>query len=534
VDRLSALVALRWRLDLRALLGARERLVGLALLVPILALGSLAAAGVAFFGVRAMERAHPEWVLPLLSAAATAIGVLWALSPLLAGLALSETHDLSRLLHFPVPLSTLVASSLLANLAEPMVLATMPLLLAVAAALSSGPGTFVLAAAGVVAGFVFALVAAQAAGLVLLGLARNRRAQDRALFLGLGLGFLLSLLPVLLLMGGRSGGWLRVAWRLVVERDLFALSPFAWGSRAAVHTGRGEVLPALAWGLAALGAVVVMVGVSAALARRIYRGELSLGGSSGGTAPAARMVLPGPLGALLEKELRVTWRDPRLKVLLFTGLVGPLVLLFLLGGAGPGSRRTLFLLVAAASGLGLFGSNALGLERRGILLLLGFPVPRWQVLVAKNAVVALLRLPGLAVLVAAAGFLLSPGEALAVLATALTTALACAGADNYASVLFPVAAPGAGRNPYGPASGGRGLGAAVVSGLLLTLAMAIAAPFAFLSALPWLLGAPWLLGLTGPLAVAGAAAVYAMMVAGAAGLLARREPEVLARVLSEE
>jgi len=48
------------------------------------------------------------------------------------------------------------------------------------------------------------------------------------------------------------------------------------------------------------------------------------------------------------------------------------------------------------------------------------------------------------------------------------------------------------------------------------------------------LGRPalWLASL--PLGLAGSAAVYGMLVAGAAGLLSRREPELLARVLSEE
>ena len=58
--------------------------------------------------------------------------------------------------------------------------------------------------------------------------------------------------------------------------------------------------------------------------------------------------------------------------------------------------------------------------------------------------------------------------------------------------------------------------------------------FAFLAWLPWLLETPWLWLATLPMALAGAAAVYAMMVAAAARLLARREPEVLARVLGEE
>jgi hypothetical protein len=40
--------------------------------------------------------------------------------------------------------------------------------------------------------------------------------------------------------------------------------------------------------------------------------------------------------------------------------------------------------------------------------------------------------------------------------------------------------------------------------------------------------------LTLPLALAGAVAVYGMLTAGAASLLVRREPELLARALLEE
>ena len=42
---------------------------------------------------------------------------------------------------------------------------------------------------------------------------------------------------------------------------------------------------------------------------------------------------------------------------------------------------------------------------------------------------------------------------------------------------------------------------------------------------------PWLWMVTLPLALAGAAAVYAMLVAGAEKLLRRREPDVLERIL---
>ena len=72
-----------------------------------------------------------------------------------------------------------------------------------------------------------------------------------------------------------------------------------------------------------------------------------------------------------------------------------------------------------------------------------------------------------------------------------------------------------------------------MSFLLLGVTLLLAAPFLFLAWLPLLLGRPvfWLATL--PLALAGAAAVYAMLLAGAARLLERREPELMERILSE-
>lgn len=73
----------------------------------------------------------------------------------------------------------------------------------------------------------------------------------------------------------------------------------------------------------------------------------------------------------------------------------------------------------------------------------------------------------------------------------------------------------------------------MVSSLFLVGALALCAPFVFLAWLPQLLGQPGLGLATLPLALAGAAAVYAMLVAGAARLFERREPELLERILVE-
>jgi ABC-2 type transport system permease protein len=246
-------------------------------------------------------------------------------------------------------------------------------------------------------------------------------------------------------------------------------------------------------------------------------------------------MLPGPLGALLDKDLRIAWRDPRLKATMFTGLVGPLLVLFVLWPRGVGGpSASALLLLASFTGIAAFGSNAFALERRGIILLLSFPVERWKVLVAKNGVAMLLRLPGLALLAAAtvlldATFLLVPA-----LTVATATLLIAAGADNFLSILFPIPVPAPGANPYGAVSGGRGLGAAAVGAALLGGALVLSAPFAFLAWLPLLLGAPWLWALSLPLALAGAAGAYGLLVGAAGNLLEKREPSLIARVLAEE
>ena len=88
-----------------------------------------------------------------------------------------------------------------------------------------------------------------------------------------------------------------------------------------------------------------------------------------------------------------------------------------------------------------------------------------------------------AALVLRAGYLLP-----AALTIALVGLIVSAGVDNYASILFPTSH----ADPRRGASGarGRGLGAMVMSFLLLGVTLLLAAPFLFLAWLPLLLGRP--------------------------------------------
>jgi hypothetical protein len=532
VARLIALVLLRWRTDLRGFGSGRERGLGLLLAVPGLLLFSVVGSFVVFFGVRAVAGADPGALLPLMSLAATGIGLTWCLSPLLTGLALSETHDPTRLLHFPIPLPTLVASSLLANLAQPLVLSEIPIMAALTLALGERLFLLPFAAAGVALAFATLLAVAQAVGLAFHGLSRNRRWRDVALFLGVGLGFAMGLLPLLLLSGG--SGPLRGLLRLLLRSDLLAVSPFAWGVRAAVHGGRGELTAFAAWAGAATVAIGAAMAVSSLLLERVYRGALDVGGGRARSAGRPRMVFASPLGALVEKDIRAAWRDPAFRASLLMGLAGPLLFLLLLwqarGSLGQGGALLTLALVVGAAG---FGANAFGMERRGVALLMGFPLERWRLLAAKNLGALLLRVPGLLV-VLLGGLLVAPLDRLPAAATiAIVTFVIAAGADNFASILFPVAAPEPGKPVPAGLSGRRGLGAFALHGVLLGGALLLAAPFVFLAWLPPLLGRPSLWLATLPLALAGAGAAYAMLVAGAAHLLERREPEMLERILVE-
>ena len=273
--------------------------------------------------------------------------------------------------------------------------------------------------------------------------------------------------------------------RAAVSSDVFAISPFAWGARAAVYGGRGQLGPFLAWLSLQWVAIGAAIAVSVTLIKRIYQGELKLGVSAARAATRARMWLPGATGALLEKDLRVAWRDPALKATLFMELAGPLVFYVIASKTGAFSRSGISLLVLATYvGMATFGSERVrdGAARRGPAA--GLPAsPAGGSCWAEPGRDAV-RIPALIALTIA-GALLAPRFLPAGLTIALSAMMVAAGADNYVSILFPVAAPEPGRSPHAAGSaGGRGLATALLCTALLVGAMLLASPFVLLAWLP--------------------------------------------------
>jgi hypothetical protein len=130
--------------------------------------------------------------------------------------------------------------------------------------------------------------------------------------------------------------------------------------------------------------------------------------------------------------------------------------------------------------------------------------------------------------------LAGPAFVPAVATVVLLTQVLAAAADNYLSILSPVPVAAAGRDPNAHASGSRGLGAAALVFVAMMATLLASSPFVFLAWLPHLLGKRWLWALALPLALAGAGAVYFMATSGAARLLVRREPELVARAAGED
>jgi ABC-2 type transport system permease protein len=531
VDRLITLTALRLRLEARATLASGGRLFGVLLALGALALVSAMSALGAFALVRLVARSEPSLLISALSGLATLVSLGYVLAPLLAGVAVTDSHDFSRLLPYPVPFTTLLLSSMAASFLQPTVLALVPPIVAVALGLGGGPG-LLFALVALLLGLLLTVAAAQATGVALHALSRRRRLHDRLAFVGIAIGVLVSVTPILVL--SRGGSSARRALVALLERDVFVLSPFAWSARAAVHGSRGELLPFLGFGALTAVAALAAFGVAVAVAHRLYRGELDVG-EAPSRAARARIRLPGAMGALVEKDLRVAWRDPRSKAVTLSSVVGPLVLLLLLGQGSPsGVGPAQLVMVASIAGLGVVGSNALAFERHGLGLLLGFPLDRLALLSAKNLAVVVLRGPALAALSLAALVLAGPLVAAAIATIVLLTQVVASAADNFLQILFPVPVAAAGGNPNAPVSGTRGLGAVATALLAMSATLAVAAPFAFLAWLPHMLASPALFALTLPLALAGACAVYFMVTSLAARLLQRREPELLARLRGDE
>ncbi len=363
---LRAIVWAQWRAVLHSRAGGRVWLAGV---VSAIWYSLWALAAVAVFAVCSDPdvRLPGGWLL--------AYTAYWQIVPVMtmqAGVSL----ELKRLLIYPIPFRHLffIEVALRVTAAFEMLLIG----LGISLGLLWNPALPVWAPLGVVLLMLGNLLLS--AGLRdLLARLFARRGVREALVLGI---VLVSALPQFLIATGvpvvLPGGW------------------WPWTAAARVSGGRAGFQPVTA--------LVAWVVGAFAFARWQFTKSLrwdaaEASTSSGGTSRFGSLAgwiggrLPDPLGALVEKDLRILSRSPRFRLLFLMGFTfGPLIWLPV-ALSGEGLLHSHFLTVVSWYALVLGGEvlfwNALGIDRSAASLYFVAPVNFQWILVGKNVVAAL-------------------------------------------------------------------------------------------------------------------------------------------------
>jgi hypothetical protein len=566
--------AVDWR-QVRTILSARWRILfkGLARkpwMLLLTAVGTLAwAAFVALltlgagFGM-AYVRSQPEldpYAAPALHAAFLFVLVSLAVSPAL-GLRGNEFLDVTKLFVFPVSHRTVFAATLLGLATSNSVLfLTLPLAAAVV-----GYGGGVAAVAGGVAAALltaFVGVAVGQTGLLLfLDVFRSRRWRDlsRLVLALLSAGIYAAMRFT---SGSAAGGGARAVLETFDRwKDWTLPLPSWWGAHAVTGAGWVRWLPALALPVA----LAWLVRVAAHLQERAYFGEIeerreSVAGSRGGIAGWVGRTVPGALGAAAEKDLRILFRDPTVRIQLiqqFAYAIVPLVAAFWSGrggrGGGDGVAEFAYVGVAYLPLLLTLGlvMNPLGTEGTGIQHALLTPVARSTFLAGKMvalcvvlggaaAVLSCAATTGLAVFVAHAGAAEVVRRAALGAVESLAAFAVFAGVGAVTGAAFPARVVSRDRRALKQTSSGRRGCVGTLAGFAaLLVGMALCAPVAVAFHHPALArlaerDSTPLLALTVPLAVAwGGLVAWAGCRVGGTLLVSREEEASSDLTRSEE
>jgi len=445
----GVLVRLKWKL---LLVGGRRGGPASHLAVWVAFLMAAVAGLFALAGITSVARtASGEGLDALLVGAAALLCLGWGLGPVILTGA-DSSLELDRLAVFPLRRSELTLGLVLAGAVGPGGLFTVLVLTGlVTAAVSGAPSWAVLLdLAAVLVLAATCLVAGRLVSAAVAGAARRRRWRDLALVLG---PLLAVSVNVVVQVGSRAAGAVGhlPPWVISVARSL-RWSPPGMAAEAMVATEHGHLVLAVAWLLLA---AVVLLHLAALLGLLTDRAlaastDRAVGGATrgGGLFRGALRVLPRTRrGTQLARELRLTWRDPRRRVELFTSVV-PMagILAPILSSAQPE-----LVLVAAvpaffvsASSINVFGFDA---RARWIDVAAGAdPVGDVLVKMIGRAVIAAVpTLVLLGVLVTTTGSSEAVAPALALAITAFGIGIL---PGLNLSVVSPVPYPDDGRSPF--------------------------------------------------------------------------------------
>ena len=532
-------VGLFARLKLRLILGGMRGHAGrtAGFVVGLIFAASLAPSG---FILLSMLRGQGGLATDLGVVVFTIVAVAWALLPLLV-FGTDETLDPARLALLPITRWALARGMFVAALVGVGPLTTVTILSGAVVGLSGGPVSVVVAVVAVALEVALCVTGSRGLAAGFSRMLRSRRGRDLAVVFGL--------LVIVILQGGNlalqraiSSG---IHGSLESLRDLAGIIRWTPPGMAAdaigmARAGRyGVALGELAV-VAAVVAVLLWLWISA-VGRALETYDASTQGAVGRRSRAAarpaaqsrvRARVPAPwvrVGAVVGKELRYAWREPRRKVgwLAMIG-VGIVVTFSFTGNGANITHGPMLPMYFAAVVAGLQTANQYGIEGPAVWMTavtMGSARAMRADLTGRNLAHALIAVPCLLVLDVAATAMTgsAPGDAVRAMAVALGIYGITLGLCDVTSVMFPYAVPQRAHNPFAGPGTGRGclagltsLGTMLVTGLFAA-PLLVAAVF---------LATPWLV-LAGPL--------YGLLMAGLGGMVAAnlgfaRLPELLTEI----
>lgn len=402
---------------------------------------------------------------------AGAFGLGWLVFPVLL-FGSDNTVDPMRFSLLPVSPTQLVRGQLAAGLVGgPMVFAVLTLG-AAAYALTDSATTAVLGAVAAVLTLLVCQVGSSALTTSIGRALRSRRGKDFALLAAALLAA--SIYPVQLTLQAYledtgTAGFGRIA-------EVVSWLPFGWPFAAVLDARAGDWVAASLRLLASV-VLVAALGVvwSRAIARTLESPEVSGAGSKevgGDLAPAwVRPILPrGALGAVVAKELRYWWRDPRRRAAALTALfIGAgVVVATTVSGGGLGDQ-----LAFAGLGVAFFSTmnsaNQFGLDGTPVWSNLVVPHSAVPDIGGRQLALALLTAP--ACLLVTVGGTVVAGAPLSWAAAAFGACLAALGAGlamtTVLSISAPYSVPENPSNPFASSStGGCSTAAYQIAGFL--------------------------------------------------------------------
>lgn len=527
---------LTWRLF------AREKGRIFFALIGILTFGSMAvgAAIGAYFACTALPQ---PWDGVLLAFFLIILWLIWAIAPIIFS-QINEGADISRLLIYPIRQRDLIYSIFTGTLFDYPTYFAAPLLIAMFAAWGLN-ATFPIVLLALLIAYLHMVIITQFVMMLLGGLFNSRRFRDV-------LVVIMSMFGLLGFICGQSsefiGRFFANTENLNIEtwQPLLILRWFPTGalgqSIIAAQTG--------AWGYTLLWmgySLLWLAGLTAVwwqLLNRLTTGQgflITLGSSApkeerpAEIKPIATLpFLPDQTTALLQQELRQTWRNPTRRLgfiqsFFFPFVVGFITLINNSGEAGEPMPNSFgyFIIAYALFSYWSMGSNMLAWEGHGLANLLLSPISRHRYLISKTISLHLLTsIPFLMITVALYFLALPSHTTLLGITTGLMGGFVSLAVSAVSAVLFPIRVPVDTKNMQGNKAGGgciASLGITLLTPAVISLA---STPLVLVLWLDYWLATGWITAVALLATLFYTAIFYWFVTKGAAQLMLDREPEL--------